>query len=90
MIELIVMVGVIGNFILQTIWFIWTLKNHSHKHIENNPETFETPKEEMCTNSIRDYQPIPKSRDEVFGAERRYDPNKIKGVFDGVFDDKVD
>jgi len=36
MIEQIILIGVVWNALLQTIWFIWTLKNHSHKHIENN------------------------------------------------------
>jgi hypothetical protein len=42
MIEIIVMVGVIGNFLLQTAWFIWTLRNHrkgiQHKHVENDDQ----------------------------------------------------
>jgi len=80
MIEIIVMIGVVGNFLLQLIWFIWTLKNHSHKHIENNHE-------EIITNSITDYTPVPKSKEEVFGAERKYDPSKVKGAFDSFFEE---
>jgi hypothetical protein len=76
MIEIIIMIGVVGNFLLQLSWFIWTLKNHSHKHIENNPDPMD---------QIKDFVPTPKSRDEVFSAEKRYDPNKIKGAFDELF-----
>ena len=88
MIEIIVMIGVLGNFLLQGYWFIWTLKNHSHKHIENNEsnETNETNQETIITNDIRGYQPIPKSKEEVFGAERKYDPSKIEGKFDSLFE----
>ncbi len=82
MIEIIVMIGVVWNACLQTYWFYWTLKNHSHKHIENNPENL--PKE-MVTNSLEGYVATPKSKDEVFSGERKYDPNKVKGVFDNVF-----
>ena len=28
-IEVIVMVGVIGNFLIQSYWLYWTLKNHN-------------------------------------------------------------
>jgi len=31
-IEFIVMLGVWGNLILQTSWFIWSYKNHHRKH----------------------------------------------------------
>ena len=86
MIEIIVAIGVIGNFILQTTWFIWTLKNHSHKHIENNPEP---PKHgEIVTDSITNYTPTPKTRDEVFSGERKYDHRRVKGIFDSLFEEE--
>ena len=91
MIEIIVMIGVVGNFVPQLCWFIWTLKNHSHKHIENNSENTEnTENNEIVTNSITDYTPVPKSKEEVFGAERKYDPSKVKGAFDSLFEDQKD
>jgi len=32
MTEVIIMIGVIGNFLLQSLWFYWTLNTHStHK-----------------------------------------------------------
>jgi hypothetical protein len=94
MIEIIIMIGVVGNFLLQLSWFIWTLKNHKkgdwHKHIENDEvggvdEVGET-ETEIVTNSIHGYEPTPKSRAEVFGGEKKYDPNKIKGAFDEFFE----
>jgi hypothetical protein len=85
MIEIIVMIGVVGNFLLQSYWFIWTLKNHSHKHIENNEENLPENKE-IVTNSITNYTPTPKSKEEVFSGERKYDPNKVKGAFDSFFE----
>ena len=36
---------------------------------------------------IRDYVATPKSKDEVFTGERKYDPNKIQGAFDSFFKD---
>jgi hypothetical protein len=80
-IEIIVMVGVIWNAILQTIWFIWSIKTHHQKHNEDENS-------ELMTNSTTDYEPKFKSRDEVLNAERKYDPNKIKGMFDSVFEEK--
>jgi hypothetical protein len=79
MIEEIVMIGVIWNAVLQTAWFIWTLKNHSHKHIENN---------ELESPFLGDYiepELTPKSREEVLSGDKKYDPNKVKGAFDGLF-----
>ena len=32
MIEKIVMIGVVGNFLLQSYWLYWTLKEHKDKH----------------------------------------------------------
>ncbi len=103
MIEIIIMIGVVWNACLQTYWFYWTLKNHSHKHIENNPENLTnslegyvaTPKNKnqdkfvtgtLATKDIRGYTPVPKSKEEVFGAERKYDPSTIKGQFDSFFE----
>jgi hypothetical protein len=84
MIEVIVMIGVVGNFVLQLSWFIWTLKNHkkqdfSHKHIENDQNNQN--QETIYPKSI-----VPKSKEEVFSAERKYNPNKIKGQFDSIFE----
>jgi len=84
MIETIVMVGVIWNAVLQTIWFIWTLKNHSRKHIENNEES---PDSEIVTDSILNYTPTPKTKEEVFSGEKKYDATKIKGAFDSFFEE---
>ena len=87
MVEIIVMIGVIGNFLLQSYWFYWTLKNHSHKHIENNENTENKEHiEQLSTNSLQGYQPVPKSKDEVFSGERKYDPSTVKGQFDSIFD----
>jgi CRISPR/Cas system-associated protein endoribonuclease Cas2 len=85
MIEIIVAIGVIGNFLLQLSWFIWTLKNHSHKHIENNQENLPD-HDEIVTDSITDYTPVPKSKEEVFSGERKYNPDKVKGAFDSFFE----
>ena len=43
--EIIITIGAISaliNTVLQISWFIWTLRNHSHKHIENDdiPEDY--------------------------------------------------
>jgi len=32
MVEEIVMIGVVGNFLLQLVWFIWSIKVHNEKH----------------------------------------------------------
>ena len=39
------------------------------------------------TESLQGYVATPKSKDEVFSGERRYDPSKIKGAFDDFFVD---
>ena len=39
------------------------------------------------TESLQGYVATPKSKDEVFSGERKYDPSKIKGVFDDFFVD---
>jgi hypothetical protein len=80
MIEKIIMVGVIWNAVLQTVWFWWTLKNHSHKHIENNEL-----KSPYLKSSYVEMDLEPKPREEVLNGEKKYNPDKIKGAFDNVF-----
>ena len=92
-IEVIVMIGVIWNALLQTYWFFWSKSIHERKHKDDeieskeNKEQSERP-EQLLTNSLQGYQPIPKSKDEVFSGERKYDPSTVKGQFDDFFNPK--
>ena len=96
-----VLIGVMGNFVLQSLWFIWTLRNHSHKHIENNPEELEdySELEEELQKNIQDLykvepqepvewvdvRPDKEYREQIFNKERKYNPDEIKGKFDVFF-----
>ena len=86
MIEIIIMVGVIWNALLQTYWFYWSRKVHNEKHYTDH-EPVESEVIVKCKD-IRDYIATPKSKDEVFSGEKKYDPNKIQGAFDSFFEDK--
>ena len=38
MIETVIMIGVLGNFLLQSAWFIWSYQIHNRKHFTDDNE----------------------------------------------------
>ena len=89
--ELIIMVGVIWNAVLQTIWFIWSIKVHTEKHLEDETQqtsrtskTPRTPKTQKTAPVVWN-DVIPKTREEVLNTEKRYNPDEIQGAFDDFF-----
>jgi cell division protein FtsN len=97
MIETIVMIGVVGNFLLQSVWFIWTLKNHSHKHIENNPDQTDQTEPEYPAPRPHNKRPIkpsynpgkfvpmPGTPTTYADKPKKYNPDEIEGEFDSFF-----
>ena len=95
MIEIIIMIGVISNAVLQTYWFFWSrsIQQRKHKDDEFKNDIDEALKnlEEMQNkfntkvNTWNEFNPSESNETLTRNEHGKYNPDEIKGHFDGFF-----
>ena len=55
MVEIIIMMGVLGNFFLQTYWFFWSREIHERKHLTDEDFVSFSDFDKEVTETERDY-----------------------------------